>query len=302
MAASPDHFGRLAVTSLVGEREGLDMSWCEPLEPRRLLAAAVTDTLIAAGSTWHYLDTGAAPAAAWTAQTFDDSAWKSGPAQLGYGDGDEATVVSFGPSAANKFITTYFRRSFPATEIRRYAAPVSNLSVTTAPSSTSTAAKSRAQHAFRRHLPLHPRHRQRRRRRRNRLLPLCPPPRRSPSANTLAVEIHQNLPTSADVSFDLRLTATRTPPTPPPSPSSSSPTPSSTPSPTPPPSTPRPSGSSTTNRPTTSSSSPTSATSCKTPPPAPTATSSNGPAPTKPSTASTPSSPTPSPWATTTTT
>ena len=39
----------------------------------------------------------------------------SGAAELGYGDGDEATVVSFGPSSSNKFITTYFRQSFQAT-------------------------------------------------------------------------------------------------------------------------------------------------------------------------------------------
>ena len=35
-----------------------------------------------------------------------------GVAPLGYGDGDEATVVSYGPTVAPKFITTYFRRAF----------------------------------------------------------------------------------------------------------------------------------------------------------------------------------------------
>lgn len=33
---------------------------------------------------------------------------------MGYGDGDEATVVSFGPNANNKYPTTYFRLSFEA--------------------------------------------------------------------------------------------------------------------------------------------------------------------------------------------
>src|SRR4029078_3777871 len=51
------------------------------------------------------------------------STWASGPGQLGYGDGDEATVVSFGPDPANKFITPYFRRSFDVAQ----AAAVSNL-------------------------------------------------------------------------------------------------------------------------------------------------------------------------------
>jgi hypothetical protein len=44
--------------------------------------------------------------------SFDDSSWRSGPAQLGYGDGDEATVVGFGPDSSNKFTTTYFRHTF----------------------------------------------------------------------------------------------------------------------------------------------------------------------------------------------
>src|SRR4030095_12165109 len=39
-----------------------------------------------------------------------------GPAQLGYGDGDERTVVGFGPNAAAKFITTYFRRTFAVSD------------------------------------------------------------------------------------------------------------------------------------------------------------------------------------------
>lgn len=47
-----------------------------------------------------------------SAPAFDDSSWSSGPAQLGYGDGDEATVVSFGIDPANKYITTYFRQEF----------------------------------------------------------------------------------------------------------------------------------------------------------------------------------------------
>jgi len=72
--------------------------------------------LVAAGSTWRYLDTGTAPAAAWTNALYNDAAWKSGAAQLGYGDADEATVVSYGPDANNKYITTWFRRVFVVTD------------------------------------------------------------------------------------------------------------------------------------------------------------------------------------------
>ena len=71
-----------------------------------------SSNIINPGSTWKYLDTGVDLLSAWTSPTFNDSAWTQGVAQLGYGDGDEATVVSFGPNISNKFVTTYFRKSF----------------------------------------------------------------------------------------------------------------------------------------------------------------------------------------------
>ena len=69
-------------------------------------------TLVPRGSNWKYLDNGSNQGTAWIAPTFDDSTWAAGNAQLGYGDGDEATVVGYGPNSSAKFITTYFRRSF----------------------------------------------------------------------------------------------------------------------------------------------------------------------------------------------
>ena len=69
-------------------------------------------TLIEKGSTWKYLDDGSDQGTAWSTAGFDDGSWASGPAQLGYGDGDEATVVGYGPDPANKYITTYFRHTF----------------------------------------------------------------------------------------------------------------------------------------------------------------------------------------------
>ena len=68
--------------------------------------------LLPFGSTWKYRDNGSNQGTAWRAAAFDDSAWSSGPAELGYGDGDESTVVSYGPSATAKYITTYFRKTF----------------------------------------------------------------------------------------------------------------------------------------------------------------------------------------------
>lgn len=69
---------------------------------------------VAPGAVWRYLDNGSNQGTAWRASGFDDSTWASGPMQLGYGDGDEATVVSFGPDPANKYRTTYFRSTFNA--------------------------------------------------------------------------------------------------------------------------------------------------------------------------------------------
>ena len=73
---------------------------------------ATETTLVSAGSSWKYLDNGSNQGTAWRAASFNDSGWTSGSAQLGYGDGDEATLLSYGPDANNKFITTYFRRAF----------------------------------------------------------------------------------------------------------------------------------------------------------------------------------------------
>lgn len=69
-------------------------------------------TLVPAGATWKYRDDGSNQGTAWREPAFDDSAWSSGSAQLGYGNGDEKTVVSHGGNANNKYITTYFRKQF----------------------------------------------------------------------------------------------------------------------------------------------------------------------------------------------
>jgi hypothetical protein len=71
----------------------------------------IRTNFIAAGSVWKYRDIGSNEGTAFAQFGFNDSAWLSGPAQLGYGDNDEATVVNGGPSGA-RFITTYFRRAF----------------------------------------------------------------------------------------------------------------------------------------------------------------------------------------------
>lgn len=68
--------------------------------------------LVPPGATWKYLDDGSDQGTAWTAIGFADSTWATGNTQLGYGDGDEVTVVGFGPNGQAKYPTTYFRHDF----------------------------------------------------------------------------------------------------------------------------------------------------------------------------------------------
>ncbi|HEY0156581.1 MAG TPA: metallophosphoesterase, partial [Thermoanaerobaculia bacterium] len=79
-------------------------------------AFAAEVPLVSAGSVWKYLDNGTDQGTAWRSSTFNDGAWPTGAAQLGYGDGDEATRVSFGADPLRKHITTYFRRQFTVTD------------------------------------------------------------------------------------------------------------------------------------------------------------------------------------------
>jgi hypothetical protein len=71
-----------------------------------------TELLIARGANWTYLDDGSDPQTRWRTSDFDDSQWLAGAAPLGYGYGNQATHVGFGPNVNDKFITTYYRRTF----------------------------------------------------------------------------------------------------------------------------------------------------------------------------------------------
>lgn len=68
--------------------------------------------LIPAGATWRFLDDGTDQGVTWREPGFDDTSWAEGAAQLGYGDGDETTEVSFGGDSFSKHATTYFRQTF----------------------------------------------------------------------------------------------------------------------------------------------------------------------------------------------
>ncbi len=74
----------------------------------------ILQTLVSFGSTWSYYDVGVNLGTAWRSNSYSHSHWPVGPAQLGYGEGDEATVVDYGGDPLDKHVTTYFRRYFTA--------------------------------------------------------------------------------------------------------------------------------------------------------------------------------------------
>lgn len=65
------------------------------------------DVLIAPGAEWRYLADGTHPPG-WTRASFADGGWAAGTGELGFGDGDEATVI---PRQA---LSALFRRTFEA--------------------------------------------------------------------------------------------------------------------------------------------------------------------------------------------
>ena len=167
-----------------------------------------TVSLIPVGSVWKYFDGGTNQGTAWRATAFVDTAWSSGKAQLGYGDGDEATVVKYGSNASNKYITTYFRRAFTVTnpaqlkqltlrllrddgavvylngaELYRTNMPSGTIAYTTL---ASTAIAGTDETTF--------------------LTAALNPLLLTTGNNVIAVEIHQVNSTSSDLSFDLELT------------------------------------------------------------------------------------------------
>ena len=173
----------------------------------QLSARGWTRRYVDAGATWKYRDAGLDPGAGWRSRAYDDSAWPSGPAQLGYGDGDEVTLLGYGPDPNNRPITTWFRKSFSVSTapdpsglilrvLRDDAAAVylngvevlrENLTMggLTANSPAGFAISGVGESTF---LETHvdPR-----------LLVI--------GTNVIAVEIHQSGPTSPDASFDLEL-------------------------------------------------------------------------------------------------
>ncbi len=78
--------------------------WLDDVVLRRKEAGMTQ--VIPPDATWRYDDTGTDRGTAWREVGYNDSAWSQGPAELGFGDGDEARVIASGRT------TYYFRRRF----------------------------------------------------------------------------------------------------------------------------------------------------------------------------------------------
>jgi hypothetical protein len=172
-------------------------------------SAPAPTTLVAAGSNWRYLDNGSNQGTAWRSASFNDGSWRTGAAQLGYGDGDEQTVVSFGTNAKKKYITTYFRRTITVTNPAQFTSLLLNLIRddgavvyingvevwrSNLPGGTigfKTLAASNVEGANESTW----------------FSTTLSPSRLVAGTNVIAVEIHQDAITSSDISFDLKLTA-----------------------------------------------------------------------------------------------
>lgn len=77
---------------------------------------AEEQVLVSFGSEWAYHDSGSSPGDDWETRGFDDASWSRGLAELGYGDGDESTVVT------TNLISYRFRHTFEVQDVSRFSA------------------------------------------------------------------------------------------------------------------------------------------------------------------------------------
>lgn len=67
------------------------------------------ESLVNAANEWRYFSGTSEPPAAWADLSFDDSGWAKGAGGIGYGDGDDATIIS-------RVSSVYIRKKFAVTE------------------------------------------------------------------------------------------------------------------------------------------------------------------------------------------
>ncbi|MDF1571936.1 MAG: CotH kinase family protein [Bacteroidales bacterium] len=177
----------------------------------RISYVPVDSMVITLGDEWRYDDSGQWPDEAWKDPGFDDSGWKTGFAELGYGDGDETTVVSYGPDPDYKHITTRFRKTFNIDDLSVYRAwemrYKRNDGISVYLNGTEIIRDNQNRYYVGNDTPAESAVAGDEE---NRLLVYNVNPALIVTGeNTIAAEVHQVSRTSSDISFDLQLQATR---------------------------------------------------------------------------------------------
>jgi len=187
-----------------GDGPGVAMPLGTPGAENRVLERTLVE-VVAAGSTWAYLDGLQVAPAGWELPGFDDAAWARGPAPLGYGDA-QVTIIDDGLTDEGRALVAWFRLGFELTEgppraatlrlraddgarvfldgveIARLRLPEGELSADTAASGTAVGVDEETYVEF----PFDPA-----------LL--------GPGAHTLAADVRQANRSSSDLTFDLAL-------------------------------------------------------------------------------------------------
>lgn len=68
--------------------------------------------IIKKGDTWEYYDANTPPKDDWFLNNSNEENWKTGISPLGYGDSFVKTELNYGNDPENKYITTYYRKTF----------------------------------------------------------------------------------------------------------------------------------------------------------------------------------------------
>ena len=87
--------------------------------------AKADPAILPLGATWRWSFPDAGAPADWAQPGFDDSTWASGPAELGFGDNDEKTVISTAP--APRPLTAYFRTTVDIKDPAAFSAVLADL-------------------------------------------------------------------------------------------------------------------------------------------------------------------------------
>ena len=76
--------------------------------------------LIPFGASWQYYDLGNEPSGNWADINYNDNNWSVNNAQLGYGDGDETTMINATEAPGSILRTAYFRHEFTINDVNDF--------------------------------------------------------------------------------------------------------------------------------------------------------------------------------------